>query len=88
LHYVNSSIAASFETIALEFAVLTAIQAFTLVQSVKAEKLNSAIEKKHRQAHPQRRTDPSVRALRVGRSGAYGGFWVARDSGNGRTGTR
>jgi hypothetical protein len=32
----------------LDFVVLTAPQAFTLAAAVKAEKLNSAIEKRHR----------------------------------------
>jgi hypothetical protein len=43
---VNLSIAASLEAM-FEFVVPTATQAFTLAPSIKAEKLNSAIEKRH-----------------------------------------
>jgi hypothetical protein len=46
LNSVNLSIVWSLEAM-LEFLVLAALQAFTLTPSIKAEKLNSAIEKKH-----------------------------------------
>jgi hypothetical protein len=46
LNSVNLSIAASLEAM-FEFVVPTATQAFTLAPSIKAEKLNSAIEKRH-----------------------------------------
>jgi hypothetical protein len=74
---VNLLIASSFEAIR-KIVVQTAPQAFTLTPSIKAEKLNSAIEKKHWIS-----SNGLERASFTGRwSGAHGGFQGATDWGN------